>query len=151
MVIEQCKDIMELKSLAEEWAKESRAGEFGLDVDLNIVKSDMESWLEGQGAVLVAREGDEILAMFALFAVPSYLGNQKIALEKYWYARKGCHFVGPQLYTEAVKWARENGCSHLITSGSKMASGSHDSICRFLENTGARHFETSYIYEIGDA
>jgi lysylphosphatidylglycerol synthetase-like protein (DUF2156 family) len=150
MKIEQCHNIEELRPLAESWASELSADEYGLDVDLDIVKADLESWLKGEGTVLVAREGDEIVALFAVFAVPSYLGKQKIALEKYWYAKRGSHYAGPRLYLEALAWAREHNCSHLITSGSKMASDRHDSICRFLERAGAQHFETSYIYRLGD-
>jgi hypothetical protein len=148
MLIEQCQNIEELIPLGSEWLEEITADAYGLDVDLSVILADLEQWLNGEGAVLVAKVDDEIVAMFALFAVPSYLGNQKIALEKYWYAREGHHFAGPKLYIEALNWAREHGCSHIITSGSKMASDRHDSICAFLEKTGAQHFETSYIYEL---
>ena len=150
MIIEQCQNIEELRSLAWEWMEDSHPELFGLEVSLDVIKADLESWLAGEGAVLIAREGDEILGMFSLFAAPSYLGNQKIALEKYWYCRDGSHFAGPRLYMEAIKWAKEHGCSHLITSGSKMASDRHDAICNFLEKSGAQHFETSYIYKLGD-
>ena len=150
MIIEQCKNIEELRSLAWDWMEDSHPEQFGLEVDLNVIKADLESWLDGEGVVLIAREGDEILGMFSLFAVPSYLGNQKIALEKYWYCKTGSHFAGPRLYIEAIKWSKEHGCSHLITSGSKMASDRHDAICQFLEKSGAKHFETAYIYKLGD-
>lgn len=150
MIIEHCQNIEDLRPLAEAWMKESHPDEFGLEVDLEVVKADLESWMSGDGAVLIAREGDDILGMFALFVVPSYLGNQKIALEKYWYCKEGSHLAGPKLYIEAVKWAKEKGCSHLITSASKMASDRHDAICNFLTKAGARHFETSYILELTD-
>ncbi len=150
MIIEECTDIEQLKSLGEHWISELNADEFGLDVDIGVIKADLESWNKGEGVVYVAKEGDTIIGMIAVFAVPSYLGNQKMALEKYWYTIDGSHFAGPRLYIEAVKWARDHGCSHIITCGSNMASDKHDAICRFMEHTGAKHFETSYIYHIGD-
>ena len=148
MIIEQCKTVEDLRPLADEWLSELNAEEFGLETDIEVVKADLEWWLDGEGVVLVAKEDDAILGMLAVFAVPSYLGRQKIALEKYWYCRNGSHFAGPKLYMEAIKWSKEHGCSHLITSGSKMASDRHDSICNFLEKSGAQHFETSYIYTL---
>jgi hypothetical protein len=138
----------DLRPLGQEWLQELSADDYGLDVDLDVIVQDLKDWLQNEGVVLVAKENDEIIAVFALFAVPSYLGKQKIALEKYWYARTDHHVAGPKLYIEALDWAKQHGCSHLITSGSKMASDRHDSICKFLEKTGAQHFETSYIYKL---
>ena len=150
MLIEECDNIESLRQLGSEWLSELQADRYGLDADIEIIKADLESWNKGEGAVLVAKHDNEIVALFALFAVPSYLGKQKIALEKYWYARKGSHFAGPRLYMAAIDWARQHNCSHLITSASKMMPDRHDSIGDFLLKTGARHFETSYIYQIGD-
>ena len=150
VIVQQCDNIDELRGLGLEWIRGSHADDYGLDVDIEVVLADLKSWMDGEGVVLIARDNDEIIAVFAMFAVPSYLGRQKIALEKYWYSRKGCHFAGPKLYMEAIKWAKEHGCSHLISGGSKMASDRHDSICDFLERTGAQHFETLYIYKLGD-
>jgi GNAT superfamily N-acetyltransferase len=150
VTIEQCQNIEELRPLAELWLKEHSADNYGLEVDIDVIAQDLMIWLCGEGTVLVAKENDEVIGMFALFVAPSYLGKQKIAVEKYWYTQRGRAVAGPKLYIEAVEWARLHGCSHLITSGSKMASDRHDAICRFLERTGARHFETSYIYELGN-
>ena len=148
MTIEECTNIEELRPLGEEWLEEIHAGDYGLDVDLNVIAEDLESWMKGEGVIFTAKEDGVIVGLIAVFATPSYLGGQKIALEKYWYCRRGSHVAGPRLYVEAVEWARKHGCSHMITSGSKMASGRHDAICHFLEKTGAKHFETSYIYRL---
>ena len=148
MVVEECKNIEELRPLAELWLKEITADDYGLDVDLNVIGEDLKKWIAGEGAILVAKQSDVPIGLIAVFAVPSYLGKQKITLEKYWYAKKDGRMAGPKLYVEAINWAHSHGCSHLITSGSKMASDRHDSICRFLEKTGAKHFETSYIYKL---
>jgi hypothetical protein len=115
---------------------------------MGVILDDLKLCLASEGAVLVAEKEEVIIGLFALFAVDSYLGNQKIAVEKYWYVSDNTCLAGPRLYLAAVNWAREHGCSHLITSGSKMASDRHDSICQFLESSGAKHFETSYIYEL---
>ena len=55
MIIEQCKNIEELRSLAWDWMEDSHPEQFGLEVDLNVIKADLESWLAGEGAVLIAR------------------------------------------------------------------------------------------------
>lgn len=148
MVIETCTDIEELRELAQEWFDELHAYEYGLDTDIEVLFDDLRMWMNSEGAIFVAKENDIILGAIIVFAVPSYLGKQKIAVNKYWYARVGHHVTGPKLYIEAMNWARLHGCSHLLTSGSKMASDRHDSICQFLEKTGAKHFETSYVYEL---
>ena len=151
MTIEECKDIEVLRDLGSQWIKEVRNDLFGLDVDLDVVKADLQHWMDTtEGAVLAAKIEGRIVGLFAVFAVPSYLGHQKVALEKYWYARRGSMFVGPKLYVEAVRWAKAHGCSHLITSGSMTMRKQHDAICRFLEKVGAQHFETSYIYNLRD-
>jgi lysylphosphatidylglycerol synthetase-like protein (DUF2156 family) len=152
VVIEHCENINDLRELGSEWLQELRNDEYGLDVNLDVIVADLESWSQGEGAILVARDetDDRILGVFALFAVPSYLGVQKLALEKYWYTREGSHFAGPKLYIEALNWCREHGCTHLIMGASRMASDRHDSICAFLEKTGAKHFETTYIYQLSE-
>lgn len=150
MIIEQCQDVEQLKPLGESWLQELKADEFGLNVDLDVIIQDLKRCVldTEDSAILVAKDGGGIVGVFAVFAVPSYLGRQKMAVEKYWFTKEHHNVAGPRLYVEAVNWAKKYGCSHLITSGSKMASDRHDSICRFLEKTGARHFETSYIYTL---
>ena len=148
MIIETCTNLEDLRPICQEWLDELHADTYGMDVDVEVIKEDMEMWMESEGEVFVAKEEGDIIGVLAVFAVPSYLGKQKIAVNKYWYARRGNHIVGPKLYIEALNWARLHGCSHLLTSGSRMASDRHDSICQFLEKTGAKHFETSYVYEL---
>jgi hypothetical protein len=150
VLVEQCDNIDDLRPLGQKWIGELSAEEYGLHTDIDTVIDDLKACSVNESVILVGKDNDEIIALFAVFAVPSFLGDQKIAVEKYWYAQRDHHTAGPKLYTEAVKWAREHGCSHLLTSGSKMASDRHDSICRFLEATGAQHFETSYIYNLGE-
>lgn len=146
MIIEHCQNIEELRPLAEKWFEMHNGDEFGLDVDLETIFNDLREWQRNEGTILVARHEGEPVGLFAVFVVPSFLGNQKIALEKYWFSR--ARVAGPRLYIEAVKWAQENGCSHLITNASNLASEMHDKVCRFLESTGAKMFETSYILEL---
>jgi hypothetical protein len=148
MLIKQCHNVEDLRPLAERWISESKAGQFGLEVDIEMIKKDLEIWMQGEGIVLAAYDGIQPVGFIAVFIAPSYLGNQKIAVEKYWYAIPGYLIAGPKLYIEAVKWAKENGCSHVIFGGSKMSPDRHDGICKFLESTGAKHFETLYIYRV---
>jgi hypothetical protein len=146
MIIEQCQNIEELRPLAERWFEIQNGDDFGLDVDLETIFNDLREWQRNEGTVLVAKNENEPVGLFAVFVVPSFLGNQKIALEKYWFSTLG--IAGPKLYIEAIKWSKKNGCSHLITNASHLASEMHDKVCRFLEMAGAKLFETSYIMEL---
>lgn len=148
MLIKQCNDVEQLRPLAERWISELDASSFGLEVDIETIKKDLESWLNGEGVILIAYDGILPVGFIAVFAVPSFLGNQKIAIEKYWYCIPGFPVAGAKLYVEAVAWAKSHGCSHLIASGSKLSLNRYDSICRFLEKTGAKHFEISYVYKL---
>ena len=149
MRIEHCQDVEEIRPLGRLWLEKMNAGQYGLDTDLDVAIEDLKLWKNDfEGAILLAKVDDEPIGVFAMFVVASYLGRQKIAIEKYWFVKDKQRMAGPRLYVEAVKWAKQHGCSHLITNASRLASDQHDSVCRFLERTGAMAFETSYIYRL---
>jgi hypothetical protein len=77
----------------------------------------------------------------------SYMGKQKIAVEKYWYCLREHPLAGVKLYAAAVYWAKAVGCSHLLASAS-CTSDRYERAGKFLEQAGARVFETTYITEL---
>lgn len=147
MRIEHGQNLDEIRPVGEQWLKEQNASDFGLKVDFETIVKDLEGWLEGEGTILVAMDGVQPVGFLAVFALPSYLGPQKIALEKYWYTMTGHHTAGPRLLCEALKWAKEHGCSHLIMSASNLASNMHDQVCEFYQRMGFKPFESSFICE----
>jgi lysylphosphatidylglycerol synthetase-like protein (DUF2156 family) len=137
MDIEVSYDIADIMPLAERWVSEAKADDFGLDVDMDVLVSVM----------YVAMVDDEPVGFMVVVVFDSYMGKQKIAVEKYWYCLREHPLAGARLYTEAIKWAGENGCSHFIAAASHL-SDRHDSTARLLEWVGARAFEQSYIMEL---
>ena len=153
MNMERSQDVDRLRGLADRWAAECNSGEFGLAVCLEDVFRDLQEWLDSRpGTLILAYDGDgafpDLVGFFAVFAVPSFLGSQQVALEKYWYAVPNARRAGVALYREALKWAAENGCGHLILSASNLASDLHDKVCRFCERMGMTLFETAYIVKV---
>lgn len=149
MRIEHTQDVELIRPLAERWLSECRAEDFGLEVSLTDIFADMRDWLKTlPSTILTAWENDHPVGFFAIFVCKSFLSSQKIALEKYWYAEPNAHRAGLVLYEEAVKWAKVNGCSHLLISASNLASGCHDKITRFCRAQGMKLFETSFLKEL---
>jgi hypothetical protein len=148
MRIEQISDVEQLRSLGQCWMLEQNGDDFGLDIDLETIMADLDRWIQAEGTIFIAYDGVQPVGFFAVFAVPSFLGKQKIAIERYWFAIPGFSVAGPRLYCEAVRWAKENNCSHLIINASRLASAMHDKVCLFLEKNGAKPFETSFILEL---
>jgi lysylphosphatidylglycerol synthetase-like protein (DUF2156 family) len=120
-------DIADIMPLAERWVSEAKADEFGLDVDMDVLVADLKQWFEGESVMYVAMVDDEPVGFMVVVVFDSYMGKQKIAVEKYWYCLREHPLAGARLYTEAIKWADENGCSHFIASASHL-SDRHDSL-----------------------
>ena len=148
MKLEEIREVEKLKPLAEMWRKNSNAAKFGLKTNIETILTDLAMTLDEESALFVVRDGSEIVGMFAVVAMPSFLGEQKIALEKYWYSMPGYHVVGPMLYKEGVKWAAEHECSHLICGASVLASDMHSKLERFYKSMGMKKYETLYIKEL---
>jgi GNAT superfamily N-acetyltransferase len=149
MRIERSHDVGKVRALCERWQSECNGEAFGLIVRADDALSELDRWLDGAtGTLLLAYDGTELVGFFAVFAVDSFLGNQTVALEKYWYALPNRVKAGPALFRAAKQWAGENGCSHLLVSASNLASDSHDKVSRFCEGMGMKKFETSYIEQV---
>ncbi len=107
-----------LKPVGSSWMAEHNGELFGIDITIDDVLNDL---IESNTTVICLHDGPDMVGFLALFATECFLGSQKIAVEKYWYVKPDCRTGGVVLLKEAVKWARENECSHLIMSASNLA------------------------------
>ena len=153
MRIEHTQDVSTIVPLGEQWLAECSASDFGIKTSMAHIIKDLENWIEmATGTIILAYDGVELVGFMSVFVVPSVLGPQMFALEKYWYALAGRPTAGPMMFVEASRWAKENNCSHLIMSAShialNIASNVHDKCCKFYERMGMKIFETSYICEV---
>lgn len=148
MIIES-KDIGLVRPLFGEWFARNNGGRYGLEFDLDVLESNLKEMLDNGAVLLVAMEGDEAIGWMAVYEVDSFVGPQKTAMVVFWYASKlGPVMTGPRLADAAVKWAEKAGCSHVMFSASRIASDSHDSICRYCEKVGMEQAETMYLYRV---
>jgi hypothetical protein len=146
MRIEYSQDVEDIRPLAQAWFAKCRADGFGLRGDLEWILQDLQSWLnQYTGTLLLAQDEDRPVGFFAVFALPSYLSGELVALEKYWYADPNSVFAGPKLYVMARRWAIAAGCRHLIIAASHLAGDDHDKVANFCRSAGMRLFETTYI------
>ena len=150
MRIVESKDVADIRSLAKEWLKIANGEEFSMDLYYDIAAENMASLIKSGGTILLAYEDDEDIPVgfFALSPMQSFFGRQLIAMETMWFCLPNAHRAGPALLRAAKKWAVENGCSHLMVSGSRLASDLHDKVCHFCERSGGKQFETVYLMEV---
>jgi hypothetical protein len=145
--IEYTTDAECLREIGSRWLASSNADYFGLHTSMDVILADMQSFLDvGSGAVILAKDEKGIVGFFAVAQVQSILGNQAVAIEKYWYSEN--KISGVRLFHEGLSWARKQGCSHLIVAASNLASDQHDQVCLFCQREGMRLFETAYIREL---
>jgi hypothetical protein len=145
MRVERIEHVDELRPLARLWVEGSNAARFGLRMDVSILLTDLAVSLQEESALFAVKDGSEVVGMFAVFALPSYLGDQKVAVEKYWYSMPDYHVVGPMLFKEGLRWAQRHGCSHLLCSASVLATDKHEKLERFYVSQGMKKLETVYI------
>jgi GNAT superfamily N-acetyltransferase len=140
-------DIEKLRPLGEMWFREHRARKYNIDISVDDILRDGKHWMEiEEAAVIVALDGDEPVGFLALFATDSFLGKQKLAVEKYWFATKGIAIR--MLINEAKKWAKEHGCSHLLMVASHIAGDKYRKVIDLYHHLGMKLFETTFICEV---
>ena len=150
MRIVESKDVNDIRMLAEEWLKIANDDEFNLDLDYDIAIENLATVIKTGGTILLACEDDSDIAVgfFALSPMSSFFGKQLIAMETMWFCLPNAHRAGPALLRAAKQWAIEHGCSHLMISGSRLASDMHDKVCHFCERSGGKQFETVYLMKV---
>jgi len=147
--IEYVTDIEELRRLGESWLELQNGDKFGIKIDVDAILKDAAATLKlNSGVVIGAKENDEWVGFMHIFVAGSFLGDQLMAVEKYWYARPNAIMAAPRMLAQAKIWAAEKGCSHLIMSASNLASDKYPHVCGFYTRCGLKLFESSYICEI---
>lgn len=134
-----------IREVGEKWMKEHHGNQFSFEISIDVVIDDLIK--SGTGVIALWNE-DKIVGFLALFIAQSFMGSQKLAVEKYWYVEKQYRIGGIQLLKQGYIWAKENGCSHIIMTASNLASGMYDKVCNLYQRMGMELFETSYIQEI---
>jgi hypothetical protein len=145
MRIIETKDVAEIRPLYDAWLSISHGDDFGLDIDSKVADANVQYLIAAGGALFVAYDNDVPIGFLTVSLVPSAVGKQIVAMCTYWFALPSSDLVGPNLIEVAKKWTANKGCGHLLITGSKLASDSHDKICRYCNRIGAKQFETIYI------
>ena len=149
MRIVETKDVEAIRPLYDAWLSIANGEKFGITIDPVVADANMQTLCCAGGSLLVAYDEDDMpVGFFALSPMPSGFGDQIIATETMWFALPNMHGVGPALFEAACAWTKANGCSHLMTTASKLASDLHDKVGRFCLHAGSKHFETIYLLEI---
>jgi GNAT superfamily N-acetyltransferase len=143
-------DIRITEGIAREWLAAAGVYDKGVKLDYDVIMSDMALWMESDDADMIGLfDGDDLVGVLAIFSVPSYLGRQVFAAEKYWYVTPSCRTGSKLLLDAAKKWAKDHGASHLISSAScLMGDEIHERLGRFYRSRGFELFETMYITEV---
>jgi hypothetical protein len=149
--VEQTQDVERLRGFFDVWTQTAHGDEFGIDIDTDSILAQIDMRLTfGKGVILIAIDSNDNPAGF--FVVETYAsglgGKQTFAGESFWFALPNRVMAGPYLAKAAKKWAKENGCSHLTISGSRLASDLHDKVCNFCERMDMKPIETVYITEV---
>jgi GNAT superfamily N-acetyltransferase len=141
-----------LRPLAEKWLAESNASSFGLKADVEQHLKDMLNnmvYQDGNDLLILQNDKDEVVGYMGLSTFKSPISDQLIANEHNYYVRPESRGAGGlRLLIEARKWAKGQGCSHLIMNASNLASDLHDKVCTLYQKMNMKHFESSYISEV---
>jgi len=150
--LENIIDLLKLRPVVREWRERCNANTMGVKTDeehffdglLQLVqKDDCDLFTLRTGAL------DTVVGFMGMTVFNSPLGDQRIAIEHYWYVMEEYRDRGSMgLMNAAQEWARKHKCSHLVMNASTLASDMHDKVCKYYERLGMRKFETSYIQEI---
>jgi hypothetical protein len=140
-------DIDALWHIASAWSKEGLFDSFGLSVAVDIHLDDLARLINSPDCdLIVAWEGETPIGYMGIVKFKSPIGTETIASEHYWYILPQYRGRAALQFIRAAKsWAREQGCSHLQMTASRLASELHDQTCRIYEALRMKHFETTYI------
>lgn len=143
-------DVNGLRSLIDAWAEEAQGDQFGIVLDPDYVLADLANIVINPDALLlVLCDETNPVGLMGLRFFTSPTGPQLIAQEHYWFVRpesRGIQSI--RLLKAAIRIAASFGCSHLEVSASRMASNSHDPVCKLYERMGGKHFETTYMLQV---
>lgn len=140
-----------LRPVAEAWAKEACGQQFGIEINADAHLLDLDRLANSPTSALLVLVQAVPVGYIGIEFWQNPLGSELAASEKYWY-------VAPQargrdsirLLKEARKYAKQVGAAYMFFTASKLASESHDAVCKLYEHNGFKAFETTYIAHLGD-
>ena len=150
MRIEQVQDVEILRPILAYRQAHSTAAEFGIETSMEQGLADLARAQElFAGAIFVCYDGPEAVGCLVVNAAPNFFGPQQIAVVKYWYAMPNTVTAGPSLMKAAFQWAKEQGCSHLLSNATEFfAVPKSDKVAHFYERIGMKLLERVYIAEV---
>jgi len=150
-IIEYNDEIVELSAIIAEWYEEYNGDDFNIEVDIPTFASSLQRLIDDEDCVLLAMMNDDkVVGIFGVEMFNNPLNGDKVANEHFWYVLHEYRGRGIKLIRSAIKWAKDNNCSHIMLNASMLASDLHDKTCMLYEKIGAKKIETSYIKEIKD-
>lgn len=141
------RDIYKVRPALKDWFEECNKDTFGINITVDDTYKNLRNLIEEDDAVVLGLfDGDEMIGFMGIVIFTSPFGNQRIANEHCWYVRPKNRCGGSlKMIKQATKWAKEQGCSHLIMNASKLAGDLHKRTCQLYKVMGFDLFETSYI------
>lgn len=139
-----------LRDLCESRKAEIQLGKFGVTIDEDKYKKDLQRFIDSSDTDLfVLFDNDIPIGYLGLEYFISPFGTQKMANEQNWYVMPDHRGIGSiRLFSAASVMAKAKGCTHLIMNASMMASDMHDKLCKLYEKLGMSKFETSFIKDL---
>lgn len=143
-------DVERLRPMCESRMAEMQIDKFGLVLDKDKYKAELQNFIDNPNTDLLVLFDDETpVGYMGLEYFVSPLGNQKMANEQNWYVMPEHRGIGGmRLFAAATAVAKVRNCSHLIMNASMMASSLHDKLCKLYEKLGMKQFETSFIKDL---
>jgi len=151
MIVKEYKEDTKLLSeIVNSWAAECNAEKFGLNKNFDSFYEELDALQNDETAtLLVLYKDDKPVGLMGVVIFVSPIGTNRIANEHFWYVlpnHRGVKSI--RLIEEAILWAKDNGCSHVMMNASCLASDLHDKVCDIYEMMGMKKYETVYLMEV---
>jgi hypothetical protein len=141
--------VLPLLPIAQDWVNGVRENSFGLEVTVTRFMDDLQRLVDNDNSDLFVLVKDVPVGLLGMTIFTSPIGNNRIANEHYWYVLPEHRSVESiRMLSVAKKWAKDNGCSHLMMNASNLASDLHDRVSGVYERMGMKKMETVYMQRI---
>lgn len=150
MKIEEVHDVEIVRPILAYRESHSTAPAFGIETSMAMGLADLAAAAKlFPQAIFVCYDGPDAVGCIVVNAAPNFYGPQTIAVVKYWYAMPNTVTAGPTLMKAAFRWAKRQGCSHLLSNATELfAAPNSDKVARFYEQIGMKLLERVYIGEV---
>ena len=148
-MIRELKQDDNLIPLLSEWKSECQGDLLAIECDPEVTQQHLKMVKNSQGVVFVLDDSG-IVGIIGVQLIQSPIGRNLMGNEHLWYVEKNHRGIGSvRLFSKAMKWAAENGCTHFMATASMLASELHDTVCDLYKIMGMQKFETTYIGRLG--